>query len=689
MSGAPAIDEGNPHGLTRLWQLIVSATPGRLENTVRVVVLVLVVVAIEETFRIPEIAVAAYVVLFLSGPEAASTVMTAVAAGVAVILAIFAAVAVFMVSLSEPALRVPLIAGMTFVAMFLARTTGKLAPVFFVAGFIVAYGLTLGDEVVGLALMPGGVSNTEQFNLPMLAYMSPEEALLRFLLWLALAVTIPVAAVIVANLLTGRDPGLLLRGALAERLRAAARFCESQPGAEQPLTALALEDTGGLLKLRHLAGLFHRSSQPAPVAEIQRLLLLLVAVKRISRDAEWQARLIPLAQFCNNAAQALTDGAMAFPPAPNVGLAGAAQPLGDEISRVLQAISGPPGPGHPAVQEPRRLLAPDAFTNPDYTRFALKVTLAVMLCYFAMDMLNWPGIHTCIITCFFVALGTVGESMQKATLRLSGCVLGAALGIGSILLLMPVMTDLGGLLLLVAPVTFLAAWIGYGGERIAYAGLQLGLAFYLSTFQGFGPTLDMETARDRVVGLLFGNLVMFIVFTTIWPVSAARVARANLVKAIEHLAALFRTSEAEATHRAGFVQAMGQARAVMVNESFETRAVLTSDGRRPIDAGILAQVQALGVPISVILDLRRERPESADVATYHADLAAWFDRAAAWIRDGTGARDITESLPRPLAANEPLGAWHRLLYHDIHLLLARVGPPARGAVSGTLSLATD
>ncbi len=285
MSAAPAIDEGNPYGLARLWQLVVTATPGRLENTVRVVVLVMVVVAIGETFRVPEIAVSAYIVLFISRPEAASTVMTAVIAGVAVILAIFAAVAAFIFTLSEPALRVPVIAGMTFVALFLARTTGKLSPVFFVAGFIVAYGLTLGDEVLGLALQPAGASNTEQFNLPMLAYMSPEEALLRFLLWLALAVTIPVAAVIVANLLTGRDPGLLLRGALAERLRAAARFCEGQPGAERQLTALALEDTGGLLKLRHLSGLFHRTSQPAPVAEIQQLLLLLVAVKRIGGDA--------------------------------------------------------------------------------------------------------------------------------------------------------------------------------------------------------------------------------------------------------------------------------------------------------------------------------------------------------------------------------------------------------------------
>lgn len=79
-------------------------------------------------------------------------------------------------------------------------------------------------------------------------------------------------------------------------------------------------------------------------------------------------------------------------------------------------------------------------------------------------------------------LGTVGETLHKAALRLSGCIVDAVFGIGTIVLLMPLMTDLGQLLLLVAAVTFLAAWIGFGSERIAHAGWQLGLAFYLSTF---------------------------------------------------------------------------------------------------------------------------------------------------------------------------------------------------------------
>jgi multidrug resistance protein MdtO len=680
MSTAPAIDAGNPSGLARVWELMVSPTPGRLENTIRAVLLVLAVVAIGETFRVPEIAISAYVVLFVSRAEAASTAVTALIAGVAVILAIFAAILVLIFSLSQPALRIPLIAGMTFVAMFLARTAGELAPAFFAAGFIIAYGLTLGEEALGISLMPGSVANTESLTLPELAFVPPVEALLQFLLWLALAVAIPVALVIIANLLTGRDPALLLRAALAERLRAAARFCDGEAGADRGVEALAREGTTGLLKLRHLASLLRKAVQLAPVAEIQRLLLFLLALKRAGGNVEGD-RLVPVAQFCREAARAIENGAPVSLQAPELGFSGAAQPLGSQITRTLQAIREPPAATHPVTEQPRRLLAPDAFSNPEYTRFALKVSLAVMLAYFAEDMLDWPGIHTIVITCFFVSLGTVGETLHKVTLRLSGCIVGAALGLGTIIGLMPLMTDLGDLLLVVAPVTFLAAWIGFGSERIAYAGWQIGLAFFLSTFQEFGPTLDMQTARDRVVGIILGNIIISVIFMAIWPVSVARVARDNLVKAVEQLAALFRAQEAEAetAHRAGFAEAIGQAQAIMVNEPFETRAVLTADGARPIDAGILAQVQALFVPIAVILDLRREMPQSIEIESYEAALAAWFEGAAAWIRDGSGTDKITQSLPEPPKTNEPVAVWQRLLDQDIHAILARVGPEARAA----------
>ena len=299
---------------------------------------------------------------------------------------------------------------------------------------------------------------------------------------------------------------------------------------------------------------------------------------------------------------------------------GAARPLANAISRTLAAIrdalAAPPETTSPrekhAARSPRRLLAADAFSNPEYARFALKVTLAVMVCYLAENLANWPGIHTCVITCFFVALGTVGETLHKATLRFTGCLIGAGLGLGAILLLMPEMTDLGDLLLLLAPVTLLAAWVAHGSERIAYAGLQIGLAFYLVVLQGYGPTIDMYTARDRTIGILFGNLVIFVIFTTIWPVSVANVVRTNLAKALEQLASLLgpdvrvdgEVSQVPRSAAAmAFGQAIAQARAVLVNEPFETKAV-RAGGRRPIDAVVVERVGWLFIPIREILELR-------------------------------------------------------------------------------------
>src|SRR5207237_4101794 len=202
---APEVDEGDARDLVALLRRELRPTPGRLGDCARIVVVLLALVAIAETFRISEIALSGYIVLFLSGREAVTTILTALLACIAVVLAIFITIAVFMLSLSEPALRIPLMAVMTFGAMFLSRAA-TLGPVFFVTGFVIAYGLTLGDEVLGLALQPATVGNAPQFELPEIFFVPPEDALVRFLLWFSLAVVVPVVLLIAANLLTGRSP---------------------------------------------------------------------------------------------------------------------------------------------------------------------------------------------------------------------------------------------------------------------------------------------------------------------------------------------------------------------------------------------------------------------------------------------------------------------------------------------------
>jgi multidrug resistance protein MdtO len=698
----PDVDEGDARNLAALLRRELRPTTGRFGDSIRVVVVVLAVVAILETFRIPEIAVSAYIVLFLSGREAASTVRTALAAGIAVVLAVFATIAVFVLSLSEPALRIPLMAVMTFGAMFLGRTS-PLGPVFFVAGFVIAYGLTLGDQVLGLALQPATAANAPHFELPEIFFVPPSEALARFLLWFSLAVLVPVVLLIVANLLTGRDPARVLRQALAERLATAARFCAGEKGAEHRLEAQAFEGTAELHKLHNLAGPLHgeRTCQTlgaSLIDDISRLGLLLLSWLRVAGSARDALR--PAADACLAAQHFLQDGDAPSAASVAITATGAARPLADAISRSLQAIretlaaTAAEQKTRETAEAPRQLLVPDAFSNLEYVRFALKVTLTVMICYFAMSMTNWPGIHTCIITSFFVALSTVGETLHKATLRFVGCLIGAGLGLGAILLLMPGMTDLSDLLLLLAPVTLLAAWIGYGSERTSYAGWQIGLAFYLVVLQGYGPTIDMYTARDRTIGILFGNIVVFVVFTTIWPVSVANVVRTHLARALQQLAALVGlgvdgeiSPSARSAASLAFGQAIGRARAVLVNDPFETREVRRAVGRQPIDAIVVDQVGWLFIPVSAIVDLCNDlvgqdlpEPTQDVIRAHHQALATWFRQAASWARSGEGAGEVVNGLPEPPILFGPgdhlaaLATWYGVLHQDIREILDEVGP---------------
>jgi multidrug resistance protein MdtO len=709
----PDVDEGDAPDLVVLLRRELRPTPGRLGDALRIVVVVLIVVTISEIYRIPETAISALLVLGLSRHEAASTVLSALITCVAAVLAIFVTIAVFMISLSEPALRIPLMALTTFAAMFLSRAA-TMGAAFFAVGFIMVYGLSLGDQVVGLALQPATAGNAPQLELPEIIFVSPEEALVQFLLWLSLAVAMPLALLITANLLTGRDPARILCDKLAERLATAARFCAGERGAEHRLEAQAFEGTAELHKLLHLAGLLRRGGRrpvwsTSLIDDIGRLVYLLLAWLRVPGNT--RDPLAPAVGVCRAAEQSLRAGQRSSAGPPAIAATGAARPLADAISRTLCAISEKltttpvPAPSKEgkAAKSPRRLLVPDAFSNPAYIRFALKVTLAVMICYVAMNLADWPGIGTCVPTAFIVALWTIGETRHKAMLRIIGCLIGAALGLGAILLLMPQMTNLGDLLLLLAPVTLLAAWICSGTERIAYAGLQIGLAFYLVVLQGFGPTLDMEPAKDRVIGILLGNIVIFVIFTTIWPVSVTDVVRTNVAQALEQLAKLTglgaraegEIPQAERSAAAvAFGQAIARARAVLVNDRLETGLVRRPRARRPIDATVVEQIGRLFIPVSMILDLRADPaghglPQSTRdaICAHHEALAAWFERVMSWVHSGEGADEVSGSLPEPpmlsgsgdhLAA---LATWYGLLHEDIRRILDEAGPQPWQAIS--------
>ena len=654
------------------WRALVSSVaellapaPGRLEYAARLALVCALTVLVVETYQTPDPALTAYLAFFVIKPDRASSAALGLVLVVVMTATLIMTLMVVTVVIDDPFRRVVAMTALSFCLLF-AASASKLKPVAGIVALIVGYAVDLlGQIQIG-------------------------EIATRALLYAWLFVAIPAGISVAVNMALGPAPRRLLEVALARRLQLSAAALRSADRETVERLSLSLREGASespeLLKAADLEG----TSPPEDIAALRQACASTAAVQSLVDLAARDRGLLPapertrLARILDLMARFFATGRRPTgihfaPDTEPADLTPLTKAMIAELDETLSSFAEPVKETASGENKPSKgggFFLPDAFTNAIHVHYAIKTTAAAIVCYIAYQLMDWPGIHTCMITCFFVALTTVGETVHKGTLRLTGCIVGGVLGIGTILLLMPVMTDLGELLLLVAAVTFLAGWVGYGGERISYAGWQVAMAFYLSTFQDFGPTLDMATARDRIVGLVLGDLVILVIFTAIWPVSAARVARANLAKAVEQLSALFQTDEAEAVHRAAFVQSMEQARAVMVNEAFEPRAVLTSDGRRPIDGGILSQVQFLIVPVSVILDLRRETPGSITVATYHSALADWFQRAAAWIRDGDGAASVAESLPGPPAAESagPLGAWHRVLYQDLCAILREVGP---------------
>jgi multidrug resistance protein MdtO len=182
---------------------------------------------------------------------------------------------------------------------------------------------------------------------------------------------------------------------------------------------------------------------------------------------------------------------------------------------ILQSLPAPddlPGP---------TLLSPDAFVNREHLRFALKGCLAASSCYVIYNALAWPSISTAVTTCLLTALSTVGSSRQKQALRLAGAIVGGfVIGMGAQTFILPTIDSITGFLILFVLVTALSSWFLTSSPRLSYFGVQVAVAFYLVNLQEFGIQTSLSVARDRVVGILVGLFMMWLVFDRLWGTSA-------------------------------------------------------------------------------------------------------------------------------------------------------------------------
>jgi multidrug resistance protein MdtO len=169
-----------------------------------------------------------------------------------------------------------------------------------------------------------------------------------------------------------------------------------------------------------------------------------------------------------------------------------------------------------------RIFILDAFSNPEHLRYVLGGTLASMLCYVFYVSLDWRNLSTSLTTCVLTALTSIGSSRQKQVLRIAGFLLGGVIaGIGAQIFILPEIDSIAGFTVLFASVTAVAAWIATSSTRLSYAGVQIAFSFYLVHLSDFSIQTDLTVARDRVLGVLLGVTMMWLVFERLFPRSAA------------------------------------------------------------------------------------------------------------------------------------------------------------------------
>ena len=179
----------------------------------------------------------------------------------------------------------------------------------------------------------------------------------------------------------------------------------------------------------------------------------------------------------------------------------------------------------PSEELPRpKLIAADAFVNPEHFKFALKGCFAVSACYVIYNSIDWPGMGVPVmLTCFLTALSTIGVSRQRQVLRFAGFVVGGLLiGMGAQVFILPYLDSIAGFTVFFILVTALAAWFMTSSPRLSFFGLQLGAVFFVINInQKFARETSLSVARDRVAGVFLGLLMMWLIFDQVWGAPAS------------------------------------------------------------------------------------------------------------------------------------------------------------------------
>jgi multidrug resistance protein MdtO len=467
-------------------------------------------------------------------------------------------------------------------------------PVIFVPtlGVVVAFGIFASlTTTVSYVMLLGSLTFV------LVAFLPPDAAAGTAIdagLWRIVAVTLGVVCGTFAQMfLLPEDPEKRLRavlagrlGSVADELRAIASRLERGDG---PLPDLSVARQGGDDVTTQLDLLTNAESRhPSLRQRHTEQLSLIVEIDRLLTTTVWLVDAIPgwgmtprpelgrelrtLAVECSLIGEALAVGrplsipstTEALPRGALSGLPGVRPTLDDmwvAAGRARAALKflDPAQPAAPAIDQPARgpLFTPGfSVRNTEAIMIALKAGIGAVVSYILMHALDWSALLTAATTTVLVSQTSFGATVQKSLLRLGGALLGGAAGIAAIVVLMPNIENLGSLLV-VAGLGFAgAAWITAGSARISYMGFQAGFAFAMCVTDPSGPTTNLTVARDRVLGILAGLIVMMLVDAVLLPVRARLAMRPALARALRSIAALARVTPETREYRARLQRAV-------------------------------------------------------------------------------------------------------------------------------------
>jgi len=597
--------------------------PGRVDFAIRLALICALTGLVAEIYQTPDAALTMYAAFFLNKSDRANSLILSAAMLLLFTIIIASIFVVARAVIDDAMWRFISMAVISFGMLFLASAS-KLKPIAGIVAMIVGYAL---DR---LGMFPVG------------------EVATRALLYVWLFVGIPAGVSMAVNLVYAVPPRRLAERTIAWRLRLAASMLRSPDARIRARFTEALrEGTAPIEGWLRLAGV-EKTASPKDIAALRQAAASTLALSSaIDMTDRYPAATLPLA-LRDRVAQTLDEmaGILAvggYPieiswegPDPRPELTPLSAKVFADIKDALIRFTDIPNEQIPtAAARESGFLAKDAFTNPDHVRYALKTTAAAMFCYVLYTWLDWPGIHTCFITCYLVSLDTAAESVEKLALRILGCLIGAAAGFGAILLVLPALTSIGALMIVVFLGALVAAYVAGGTPRISYAGFQIAFAFFLCVVQGSAPAFDVIVARDRVVGILLGNLVVYLVQTQFWPVSVARRIDPAIAGVLRRLSTMARSADS-AARRTLASEAQAALGAVETNLQL---ARYEPEGVRPPQNWLLPretaarEIGALEEPLLLGMD--------EDAATRLEHLAAGFEA-----HEASGAAELKTSVRR-------------------------------------------